>query len=532
MLELFTLGADRGYNQADVIQNARALTGWTNDWERGAGPGQLPVRPGAPRRRRQDDLRPPSDASELARQLPAGRDSPRPSVVLHRQAVGLLRRRGHSQAAPHASSSTPTFAGGSRDPADRRGDPAATRCSTKGRALVTPPVVWTAGLLRASRQTITTTGWAWIARLTGQVLFQPPNVVGLGLRAVARHVALGGAAGGRRHGDSRSTLLSGKTYPYGIHRERQAGLRARDRLLGRTGRCRTPHAQPPARVRPPDRTRPEPDVGAGRVPAATPERAAEPDPDDPGLDDRMSDGPNAARCRADHCEGFTRVAGDPARARERQAAGGARVGLADADPSRRRRSTAAASSPARSAADGRRLRRGSARPDQPNARRRDRAGGGAAARRQPDPRLALPAGRSRRDSRCSRRPATRCTRSCGRRWRSRPARACRSARTRASPGTHRRHRSHSLHNAGKVTRVPGHRLREPGHVALHLPPLLGGRAPPTRRCTTGWMGRYLDVAGNATNPFQGLSMDGQMNPPLATARNPMAAIDQPNNFAV
>jgi uncharacterized protein (DUF1501 family) len=49
---------------------------------------------------------------------------------------------------------------------------------------------------------------------------------------------------------------------------------------------------------------------------------------------------------------------------------------------------------------------------------------------------------------------------------------------------------------------------------------------------TGWLGRYLDIAGNASNPFQGLSLDGQMNPTIATARNPVAAIDQPNNFAV
>ena len=35
-----------------------------------------------------------------------------------------------------------------------------------------------------------------------------------------------------------------------------------------------------------------------------------------------------------------------------------------------------------------------------------------------------------------------------------------------------------------------------------------------------------------TNPFQGLSMDGQINPTLATTPNPTAAIDQPSNFAV
>jgi len=46
------------------------------------------------------------------------------------------------------------------------------------------------------------------------------------------------------------------------------------------------------------------------------------------------------------------------------------------------------------------------------------------------------------------------------------------------------------------------------------------------------MGRYLDIAGQAGNPFQGLSLDGQMNPLLATAKNPVAAIDQPNNFSV
>ena len=40
MMELFTLGADRGYNQGDVHNQARALTGWTNDWN-GAGPSNF-----------------------------------------------------------------------------------------------------------------------------------------------------------------------------------------------------------------------------------------------------------------------------------------------------------------------------------------------------------------------------------------------------------------------------------------------------------------------------------------------------------
>ena len=34
MMELFTLGAGRGYTETDVRQNARALTGFRNDWKR------------------------------------------------------------------------------------------------------------------------------------------------------------------------------------------------------------------------------------------------------------------------------------------------------------------------------------------------------------------------------------------------------------------------------------------------------------------------------------------------------------------
>ena len=38
VMELFTLGADRGYTQHDVHQQARALTGFTNSWSGSLGP--------------------------------------------------------------------------------------------------------------------------------------------------------------------------------------------------------------------------------------------------------------------------------------------------------------------------------------------------------------------------------------------------------------------------------------------------------------------------------------------------------------
>jgi uncharacterized protein (DUF1501 family) len=41
---------------------------------------------------------------------------------------------------------------------------------------------------------------------------------------------------------------------------------------------------------------------------------------------------------------------------------------------------------------------------------------------------------------------------------------------------------------------------------------------------TGWLGRYLDRVGTASNPLQGLSLDGDLAPSLATARRPVAAL--------
>ena len=47
---------------------------------------------------------------------------------------------------------------------------------------------------------------------------------------------------------------------------------------------------------------------------------------------------------------------------------------------------------------------------------------------------------------------------------------------------------------------------------------------------TGWMGRYLDVAGSPDNPLQGLSLDYSLAPALATARVPVAAVSTPSDY--
>jgi uncharacterized protein (DUF1501 family) len=47
---------------------------------------------------------------------------------------------------------------------------------------------------------------------------------------------------------------------------------------------------------------------------------------------------------------------------------------------------------------------------------------------------------------------------------------------------------------------------------------------------TGWLGRYLDASGRADNPLQGLSLGGSLQPSLATAKVPVAAIDGPDQY--
>jgi hypothetical protein len=44
--------------------------------------------------------------------------------------------------------------------------------------MVKPPVVFTAGLLRATGRGVDRDDWTWIGDLSGQVLFRPPNVAG------------------------------------------------------------------------------------------------------------------------------------------------------------------------------------------------------------------------------------------------------------------------------------------------------------------------------------------------------------------
>lgn len=212
MFELFTLGQGRGYDQGDVHQNARALTGWTNDWNETRGPVNF---------RFESKLHDDGVKRILGHRGRFGwRDSVNLAVHHHTHPsffvtklwgyfVGaeLPRRTAGELEAAYVRSGfevRPIIEAILRHP-----------LFYEGPRLVTPPVVWTAGMLRASGQSIITTDWAWIASLTGQVLFQPPNVAGWNYaqwldtsRWAGRLQAVNTALG--------KNTLQGKKYPFGL----------------------------------------------------------------------------------------------------------------------------------------------------------------------------------------------------------------------------------------------------------------------------------------------------------------------------
>ena len=87
----------------------------------------------------------------------------------------------------------------------------------------------------------------------------------------------------------------------------------------------------------------------------------------------------------------------------------------------------------------------------------------------------------------------------------------------------------ALHGEGKVTAFPAIGYDSPNQshfTSRHFYEI--GEVQTGAR--TGWLGRYLDIAGDDENPLQGLSMDGSLSPTLATASKPVAAIDSVTDY--
>jgi hypothetical protein len=176
MMELFSLGADRGaYTEDDVREMARALTGWTAEWSGEEGLHNFRFDPS-----RHDDepktvfgqtgnwnwedavrlcVTHPMHPSFFVEKLWGYFIATPPDPATDASLQGLYVSTGYSiQAVLEAILQHPLF--------------------YEGPELVTPPVIYNAGLLRAAGRYIDTTAWAWLSAGAGQQLFYPPNVSG------------------------------------------------------------------------------------------------------------------------------------------------------------------------------------------------------------------------------------------------------------------------------------------------------------------------------------------------------------------
>jgi len=81
-----------------------------------------------------------------------------------------------------------------------------------------------------------------------------------------------------------------------------------------------------------------------------------------------------------------------------------------------------------------------------------------------------------------------------------------------------------LHGEGKVTVFPavGYEDANQSHFTSRHFWEVGELDTAAR---TGWMGRYLDLAGSDTNPLQGLALSDSLAPALATRSKPVAAVE-------
>ncbi len=176
MMELFSLGADRGaYTEKDVRELARALTGWTAEWTESAGlqnfhfaagrhdNGNKTVFGQAGKWSWEDAVRlcvsHPLHASFFCAKLWSYFVPTPPSEPTLASLQGIYLGSGYGIApVVEAILQHPDF--------------------LNGPELVTPPVVYNAGLLRAIGRPIDTTAWAWLSAGAGQQLFYPPNVSG------------------------------------------------------------------------------------------------------------------------------------------------------------------------------------------------------------------------------------------------------------------------------------------------------------------------------------------------------------------
>jgi uncharacterized protein (DUF1800 family) len=174
LMELFTLGVNRGYGENDIREQARALTGWRNRRAAGVGAYDFHFEP----RLHDNEMKTVfgksgnfgwQDACRLCiqhanhpaffvRKLWSYFIPTAPPPATQRSLETVYRQRYEIRPVVEAILMHPALYNGPR--------------------MVKPPVVYAAGLLRASGRGLAGANWAQLGALAGQRLFYPPNVAG------------------------------------------------------------------------------------------------------------------------------------------------------------------------------------------------------------------------------------------------------------------------------------------------------------------------------------------------------------------
>jgi uncharacterized protein (DUF1800 family) len=174
LMELFTLGVNRGYTEEDIREQARALTGWRSLRRPGQGIYDFRYVP-----RQHDDgvkrvfgksgnfdwqdacrlcLEHPNHPSFFVAKLWSYFVPTAPPAATRRELESIYRK---------GYGIRPVVEGILQHPALYRGP-----------RMVKPPVVYAAGLLRALGRGVEGANWANLGAQSGQRLFRPPNVAG------------------------------------------------------------------------------------------------------------------------------------------------------------------------------------------------------------------------------------------------------------------------------------------------------------------------------------------------------------------
>ena len=175
MMELFTLGANRGYDEHDVRAQARALTGFTNRWSQHRGDYDFHFDP------TQHDTGVKIIFSQHGRF--DWKDSCR-LCVTHPDHSSFFVTKLWSYFVPVPPDTSTRVALQQLYVSSKYEIRNVVAAILKhpalylGPRMVKQPVVYNAGLLRRLGDGITTTAWAWLGAQAGQQLFYPPNVAG------------------------------------------------------------------------------------------------------------------------------------------------------------------------------------------------------------------------------------------------------------------------------------------------------------------------------------------------------------------